>query len=280
MQETELSAGPIEYEDSGGEGPVIVFVGGLAMNTSMWRNVVRELAPEHRCISLNLPLGGHRKPMRRDADLTLHGLARIESEFLEALDLRGVTLVGNDSGAFQITAVQQRERIARLVITSCEAFENYPPGFAGRLLCTAAKLPGGMNLIFQPMRIRPLRRLPFGFGAMSRRPVPDEVMDEWLRPLLTQRAVRRDLTKYLRSCREGEMLEAAQLLRSFDRPVLVAWSSNDRMMPPEHGRRFAELLPNARLVEIADSATLVSEDQPAALAGHIRAFVASAVPAA
>jgi pimeloyl-ACP methyl ester carboxylesterase len=210
--------------------------------------------------------------MKPDADLTLAGLAKLEADFLDALDLNDVTLVGNDSGAFILAAAEHPERIARLVIMSCEAFENYPPGVAGHLLCYAAKVPGGLNALFQPLRVRPFRRLPFAFGAMSNRPVPSEVMDEWLKPLLSQRAIRSDLAKYLRSCEKGEMLGACEKLRGFDRPVLVAWGADDRMMPPEHADRFGEMLPNARVVKIEDSSTLISEDQPATLARHIKEF--------
>jgi pimeloyl-ACP methyl ester carboxylesterase len=55
--------------------------------------------------------------------------------------------------------------------------------------------------------------------------------------------------------------------------VLVAWASEDRVMPPEHGRRLADLFPNSRLVEIEDSYTLVPEDQPGLLASHLRQFI-------
>jgi hypothetical protein len=85
----------------------------------------------------------------------------------------------------------------------------------------AAKVPGGLNAMVQPLRLRPLRRLPIAFGWMSKRPVPDEVMDEWLEPMLAQRAIRRDLRKYLRAVDKRDTLEAAERLRSFERPALV-----------------------------------------------------------
>ena len=273
MQEAELSAGIIEYEDTGGSGPLLVLLHGLAMDGSLWRHVVRELRVDHRCVVPTLPLGGHRRPMRADADLSPRGIARLETEFLEALDLREVTLVGNDSGLFQFAAGEHPERIARLVITSCEAFENFPPGLPGTNLWLAAKLPGGVSASVQPLRLRALRRLPVAYGWMAKRPIPHEVTDSWLRPLLTQREIRRDLTKYLRAAKKGDMLAAAEGLRSFDRPALVIWAEEDRVMPPEHGRRFAELLPRARLVEIPDSYTLIPEDQPTELARLLREFV-------
>ena len=211
--------------------------------------------------------------MRADADLSLRSLARLEAEFLEALDLRDVTLVGNDLGLFQVTAGEYPERIARLVITSCEAFENIPPGLPGHTLAFAAKLPGGLNALAQPMRLRALRRLPLALGWMAKRPIPHEITDAWLRPLLTQRKIRRDLLKYLHNYSKGDLLAAAERLRSFERPALVIWAAEDRVMPPAHGRRLAALLPHARLVEITDSYTLIPEDQPGELVRAIRQFV-------
>jgi pimeloyl-ACP methyl ester carboxylesterase len=55
----------------------------------------------------------------------------------------------------------------------------------------------------------------------------------------------------------------------------VIWTPEDRIMPPDHGRRLAELLPNARLVEVADSYTLIQRDQPVEFARLVREFVAT-----
>jgi pimeloyl-ACP methyl ester carboxylesterase len=272
MPEVELRAGTIEYHDTGGDGPVVVLLHGLAMDGSLWRHVVRELGGNHRLVVPTLPLGGHRRAMRPDADLSPRGIATLEAEFLEALDLRQVTLVGNDSGLFLLAAAQHPERIARLVITSCEAFDNFPPGLPGRAVALAGRLPGGLNALVQPLRVRALRRLPTVWGWMAKRPIPDAVTDAWLRPLLTQREIRRDLAKHLRAAAKdpGVMVAAAEGLRGFDRPALVVWAAEDRVMPPEHGRRLVELLPHAQLLEVADSYTLIPEDQPGQLARAIR----------
>ena len=273
MQAIELSAGTIEYEDTGGTGPIVALVHGLVMGGSLWRHVVQELRTDHRCLVPTLPLGGHRSPMRADADLSPRGIGKLQAEFLERLDVHDVTLIGNDSGLFQFAAGLHPERIARLVVTSCEAFENFPAGLPGRTLSLAAQLPGGVNAAVQPLRWRALRRLPFAFGGMTKRPIPDTVTDAWLRPLLTQRGIRRDLTRYLRAGKNGDMLAAAELLRRFDRPALVVWARDDRVMPREHGRRLAALLPQGRLIEVDDSSTLIPEDQPGFLSHTIRQFI-------
>lgn len=122
--------------------------------------------------------------------------------------------------------------------------------------------------------LRALRRLPVGLGALTRHPVPDEITDGWLRPLQTNKAVRNDFKRYNAAVRRTELLEAAEALPSFDRPALVVWAVQDRMMPREHGRRLAELLPRGRLLEIDDSCTLIAEDQPEQLSAALRAFVA------
>ncbi|AJZ85766.1 alpha/beta fold hydrolase [Streptomyces antimycoticus] len=280
--EVELSAGTVEYEDTGGEGPVAVLLHGVAMNGSLWRDVVAELGPDIRCVVPTLPLGGHRRAMRPDADLSVLGVARLVAEFLERLDLTDVTLAMNDWGGAQALIADGRaRRIGRLVITSCEAFENFPPGLPGRNLVMAAKLPGGLNVAFKLLKMEPLRRLPITWGWMTKRPVDRKVMDAWFQPLWTSPEIRRDLRKYVLGVPPvEELLRWADALRTFDRPALVAWASEDRVMPPEHGLRLAGLLPHGSLVEIPDSYTLIPADQPGPLADLIRAFVLGGAPTA
>ncbi|MET7934963.1 alpha/beta hydrolase [Streptomyces sp. NPDC005322] len=273
--DVELSAGTIEYEDTGGDGPVAVLLHGVAMDGSLWRDVVAALRPDIRCVVPTLPLGGHRRPMRPDADLSVLGVARLVAEFLERLDLTDVTLAMNDWGGAQALVADGRaERIGKLVITSCEAFENYPPGLPGANLRASARVPGGLAAAFGLLKLAPMRRLPMTWGWMTKRPVPREVMDAWFRPLWTSPEIRRDLRKYVRGVPPvGELLHWADALRSFDRPALVAWAAEDRVMPPEHGLRLAGLLPRGQLVQIPDSYTLIPEDQPERLAELMRAFV-------
>ena len=97
-REIVLSAGTVEYEDTGGDGPVVVLLHGLMMDASLWAGVVAQLSADHRCIAPTLPLGSHRHQVRAGADLSLPGIARLAGEFLDRLDLHDVTLVGNDTG--------------------------------------------------------------------------------------------------------------------------------------------------------------------------------------
>src|SRR5215471_11677638 len=152
MPAVELTAGTIDYQDTGGDGPVLVLLGGVLMDGSVWDPVVADLRADHRCVVPTLPLGAHRQPMRPGADLSLRGFGQMVAELLEHLDLRDVTLVQNDHGAALALAGDNPERVARLVISSCEAFENYPPGLPGKNLRLTAMIPGGIPLAAQALR--------------------------------------------------------------------------------------------------------------------------------
>lgn len=274
MSEVAVSTGILEYDDTGGDGPVIVFLTGLFIGRSLWRTVVADLRVDHRCIVLEVPLGAHRRPMRDGADLSGRGLAALVAEVLQRLEVRAVTLVGCDWGGAQLMVANGwDERVGRLVLLPQESFDNFPPGLPGTMAWLSSKVPGALAAALQPMRIRPVRRSPMNFGLMSKRPVPDAIMDAWLAPAMGSSRIRRDVLAYLRSTRKGEYVEAAGKLHRFDRPALVVWATEDRLMKPAYGRRLAERLPHGRLVEVADSFTLVPEDQPARCARIIRDFV-------
>jgi pimeloyl-ACP methyl ester carboxylesterase len=275
MRKVVLSAGTVEYDDTGGDTPAVVFLTGIFVGTTLWRHVVADLRVDHRCVVVQVPLGAHRIPMNPDADLSSRGLAALVAELLAALDLREVTLVGCDWGGVQLVAAYGLgDRVARLVLLPQEALDNFPPGLPGRALYLSSKVPGAMTLALQTLRVRALRRSAVNFGLMSKRPVPHEVMDDWLAPALGSREIRRDVLKYLRATRRDEYQEAARKLAAFDRPALVLWAPESRMMRPENGARLASAL-RGRLVEVPDCFTLMPEDQPQVCAREIRAFVAA-----
>jgi pimeloyl-ACP methyl ester carboxylesterase len=275
MLAVKLSAGVIEYEDTGGPGPTLVLIHGLS-DSQHWRKVAAALTPAYRCVMPTLPLGSHKRPMNYDADLSLRGIGRIVAEFLERVELSQVTLCFNDWSAGQtMIADGLMERIARLVFVSCETDRNYPPGVGGHAVWLSAKLPGGLSLLRWVLSRRRLRELPFVYGQMTKRGVPDELMQEWLEPL-KRHEIRRDLRKYAGDAMNGKraMRAATASFARFDRPVLVVWDREGRMMPNEEGRRLAASFADARLVELSDCYTLITEDQPAELAATIDNFVA------
>jgi pimeloyl-ACP methyl ester carboxylesterase len=275
MNSVKLPQGTIHYRESG-SGPVIVFAHGLLVNGTLWRKVTPLLEDRFRCVVPDLPLGSHREAMRPDADLTPPGTARILADFMAALDLQDVTLVGNDTGGAisQLVAANHPERLGRLVLTPCDAYENFLPPFF-RPMQYAAKVPGLLTALVQPVRIRAMQRGPLAFGMLiSPDAIDPDVLDAWVRPYLNDRGVRRDTIKFLRSISNRYTIEAAEKLREFDRPTLIAWAPEDRFFKLRYAERLAAEIPNARLVRIENSRTFVSEDQPERLAEEIGSFVA------
>jgi pimeloyl-ACP methyl ester carboxylesterase len=274
-KEIELSAGTVAYEDSG-EGPVIVLLHGLMMDSSLFADVIADLSADYRCLAPTLPLGAHRVAVRPAFELTLAAIAGLVTEFLERLDLRDVTLVGSDTGgalAQFVVGSAAAERVGRLVLVSCEAFGNYPAGLAGKTITLAGKLPPRVfGLFMQQLRVRPLRRQPTAFGWLTKR--GDAATARWMRPVMESQPIRRDAVRLLRgTAADRRALESAgSHLAGFDRPALVVWATEDRAMPLDHGRRLVKLLPHAQFTEVADSYTLISLDQPAQLAALIRTF--------
>ena len=268
-----LPGGTVRYRERG-TGPTLLFVHGLLVNGALWRKVVPELAPDFRCIAPDWPLGSHAVALGDGADRTPGGMAKLIADFMAALDLEDVTLVGNDSGGAlcQIVVTRHPERVGRLVLTPCDAFDNFPPRMFG-YLGLAAKVPGGMALLVQSMRLRANRRTPIAFGWLTKRRLPNEVSDHYVEPVIRDRRIREDARAFILGTDSAYTLEAAEKLRDFDHPVLLAWAPEDRFFPLAHAERLAELLPDARVERIEDSRTFVSEDQPARLAELIAGFV-------
>jgi pimeloyl-ACP methyl ester carboxylesterase len=273
-ERVELPQGPVHYR-SIGSGPTIVFVHGVFVNGDLWRKVVDRLADRYRCIVPDWPLGSHTEPMHPDANLTTPGLARLVADFLTALDLRDVTLVANDTGGAisQFVVADHAERVGRLVLTSCDAFEVFPPkpfGFFSLL----PRIPGAALVLGRVMQLGPSRRLPIAYGWLSHEMPPKEVLDSYTQPLL-QPAIRRDALKVLAGMSNEQTLSVARRLPGFDRPVLLAWGGDDRLFPLDLAERLAATFPNSRLEVVAGARTFVPEDRPSELTALIDDFVVS-----
>ena len=274
LEQVSLPQGTIHYRDDG-TGEPIVFAHGLLVNGTLWRKVTPLLAGDFRCVVPDLPLGSHRAPLAEGADRSPLGVARLIADFLEALGLEGATLVGNDTGGAlsQLVAAHHPERLGRLVLTPCDAYENFLPPFF-RPLQWAARVPGVLTGALQAARLGRVQRSPLGFGLLIKhRPLDAEVIQGWLRPFFESAGVRRDVTEFLRGISAQDTIRAAERLRDFERPTLIAWAPEDRFFKLRYAERLADEIPNARLERIEDSSTFVSEDQPERLAELIREFI-------
>jgi pimeloyl-ACP methyl ester carboxylesterase len=251
----------------------VVFIHGVGVNGDLWRRVAPQLAGEHRCVVPDLPWGAHSLPLRPDADLSLPGMARIVADFMAALELHDVTIVANDTGGAVAQSLVGRhaERIARLVLTSCDAFEHFPPPML-KPLFVQLRLPGGAIAALTPLRIRAARRLPIAYGYLTHGAIPDAPSDSYVLPALASPHVREDLVRVSRGIDPCHTIQAAERLRAFDRPALIAWSADDKFFPRADGERLAATIPGARFELVEGARTFSPEDRPERLAELIAAF--------
>jgi pimeloyl-ACP methyl ester carboxylesterase len=277
MNEVRLPQGTIRYRELG-SGEPIVLVHGFLTNGELWRDVAPRLADRFRVIVPDWPLGSHELPLAPGTDLSPPGLAKIIADFLAELDLQNVTLVGNDTGGAlsQLVAVHHPERLGRLVLTPCDAYENFlPPMF--RPLQVLARIPGAVFVVAQSLRPRAARRLPFAYGWLAKRPIADELSDAWMAPVLTNSDIRREIAAILKGISNRYTLDAAKRFGEFTKPVLLAWAPEDRFFKLRYAERMMSAFPNARLERIEDSLTFVSLDQPERTASLIAGFAGEAV---
>jgi pimeloyl-ACP methyl ester carboxylesterase len=272
-QTLELSAGPIVVRDSGGDGEPVLLVHGLFVDGRLWDAVVPHLtAAGLRVVIPDLPLGAHRTAMRPDAALAPADVAALLGEIVAELGLDGVTLVGNDSGGAisQLAAATQPPWLARLVLTPCDLYENFPPpAFAG-LVPLARHARGLLTALMQPLRVGAIRRSPLFAGWLTKRGVDDALLADLVAPFLGDAAVRRDAYKFTAGIDKAQLVRAAGLLRV---PVLVMWADGDRFFKRRFAERLAAEVPGARLERIDDSYAFTPIDQPQRTAELITDFV-------
>jgi pimeloyl-ACP methyl ester carboxylesterase len=272
-REAQLPQGTVRYYERG-SGPPLVFAHGLLVNANLWRSVTARLGTEFRCIAPDLPLGSHLAPLSRDADLSPPGVAELVADLMAELDLSDVILVGNDTGGAlsQLVATRRPERLAGLALTSCDAFGNFPPRLFRPLVGAVARAPGALTAVLTPLRLDRPRRLPIAYGLTTKRPIERRAGDSYVLPALGDAGVRRDTSRFCAGLSPQQTLRAAEDLRRFERPALIAWSREDRLFPTSHAEALAEAIPNAQLEWIDDSYAFAPEDQPERVAALVGDF--------
>ena len=256
----------MEFRDTGGSGPPVVFLHGLLVDGTLWDAVVDRL-PDHRCVVPTLPLGSHTVPVADRSVLTPVGVADLVADLLERLDLRDVTVVASDTGGAiaQLLVTRRPSRVSRLVLTPCDALEVFPPALFVPLF-KLGRFPPLLSLFLQPLRLP--RRAP----AADRVRLADEArVVRAARGLGRAGAARpRDPAATRRTspvtCRRRSRWTSRRGCGRSRARCVLAWPPEDRCFPIELGRRLAAQFSDARLVEVDDSYSFVAVDQPDVLA--------------
>jgi pimeloyl-ACP methyl ester carboxylesterase len=268
MPQLTLDRTTIEYRVLGPEDsphPPVLFVHGILVDHRLWMKVADELARNgFRCILPDLPLGSHKIPVDDSVPLTPASVAELVHQLILELDLQDVTLVGNDTGGglCQLLVDAHPERIGRLVLTNCDAFEKFPP-FPFNVVFATMRGPRSIKALAGPMRIPAVRNSPLGYGLLLQR--DDELTASWIAPALSDPRIAKNLATLLRAVAPMDLTDVATRLPRFTKPVSIVWGAADRCFTPALGRRLAAVFPNATMVEVPGARTFVALDAPAAV---------------
>jgi pimeloyl-ACP methyl ester carboxylesterase len=266
MPTIDLPQGTVQFAADGpadSAHPPVVFLHGLLVDGQLWREVAAKLADQGvRSYAPDLPIGAHRTALNPDADLSPRGVARLVLDFLAANDLTDVTLVGNDTGGALCQFVIDTDAtcIGRLVLTNCDAFDQFPPPPFG-LLVKAGRSPRRLRAMMAPMRSTWLRHSTLGFGPLARKLDP-AVTRSWVEPLRTDAAVRRDTAKFMRAIDKRDLLDVSTRLGGFTKPVRLVWGAGDRFFKIDFARRLRDIFPDSTLEEVAGARTFLPIDEP------------------
>ena len=273
LAHVDLPQGTVAYRAAGPAGstrPPVVFVHGILVDARLWEPVAARLAATGiRSYAPTLPLGAHRRPMKADADLSPAGVAQLVLDFIAALGLSDVTLVGNDTGdaICQLLLGGDTSRIGAAVLTNGDAFESFPPRPLAPLFA-GLRHPALVAGLVPLLRVAAVRHGPLAYGMLTRGRLDPALTRGWVEPLADQ-AIRRDLAKLARGIKPGLLLPAASRFGLFGGPVRVLWGDGDAYFGPRLGQRLAEAFPRASLTTVPRARTFLSLDHPDEVAAAV-----------
>jgi pimeloyl-ACP methyl ester carboxylesterase len=215
--------------------------------------------------------------MNAGADLSPHGVARLVGDFIAALGLDNVTIVGNDTGGAicQLMLGGDTSRIGAAVLTNCDAFDAFPPRALAPLFF-AGRHPRIVACLLPGLRSARVRTGKLGFGPLTSAPLDARLTRSWIEPL-ADKAIRRDLAAFAGGVHPRVLLDAASRFGQFTGPVRILWGDDDAYFGPELGRRLSEAFPHASLITVPGGRTFLPLEHPDAVAGEVIAAVRDTV---
>jgi pimeloyl-ACP methyl ester carboxylesterase len=240
-------SGRISYAEQG-QGPVALFVHGVLLNGDLWRHQLAHLSDIRRCIAVDLLAHGDTEIVP-DQDVSVTANAHMLREFLDALHIEQVDLVGNDSGGgiAQILAATHPERVRSLTLTDCDTHDNWPPEAFKPFLAMAAA--GGLRGTLDAMLADPsLYRSPQALGPAYEYPerVSDDSIQGYLRPFVRTEQRTRDLQRFLAAFDNTHTRAVEARLKTLTAPTLIVWGTDDVYFDVKWSRWLADTIPGTR----------------------------------
>ena len=256
-------SGVVAYAEQG-DGPVALFVHGVLLNSHLWRHQLAHLSDIRRCLAPDLLAHGATE-VTPGGDVSVTANARMLKEFLDALGIDQVDLVGNDSGGgiAQIFAANYPERVRSLTLTDCDAHDNWPPEAFKPFLAMAAA--GGLKDTLNAMLAdKSIYRSEGALGPAYEHPanVTDADIETYLRPLVQSEVRLKDFERFLAAFDNKHTLAIEAQLKQLKAPTLIVWGTDDVYFPVEWARWLASTIPGTmRKVELTGARIFFPEER-------------------
>jgi pimeloyl-ACP methyl ester carboxylesterase len=273
-------SGRISYSEAG-KGPVALFVHGVLLNGHIWRHQLAGLSDMRRCIAVDLLAHGDTE-IAPDQDVSVTANATMLAQFLDALGIDQVDLVGNDSGGgiAQIFAATYPSRVRTLTLTDCDAHDNWPPPAFKPFLEMAAA--GGLRGTLDAMLAdKNVYRSPQALGPAYEHPerLDDETIEAYLRPLVCTEQRTRDFQRFLAAFDNKHTVAIEEHLRQLTAPTLIAWGTDDVYFDVRWARWLAETIPGTRRrIELHGARIFFPEERAAEFNQDLRAHWSASGP--
>ena len=246
-KQVETSSGRISYIEQGG-GPVALFVHGVLLNGHLWRRQLAGLSDMRRCIAVDLLAHGDTE-IAPGHDISVTANAEMLKQFLDALKIDQIDLVGNDSGGgiCQIFAALHPERVRSLTLTDCDTHDNWPPEAFKPFLAMAAN--GGLRRTLEAMLAdKSIYRSPNALGPAYEDPgqLSDEDIEAYLQPFVRTEQRTRDLQRFLVAFDNKHTLAVEDRLKTLKAPTLIVWGTDDVCFDVKWSHWLAQNIPGTR----------------------------------
>src|SRR5215472_871183 len=243
----ETASGGISFTERG-TGPAALFVHGVLLNAHLWRHQLGHLADLRRCIAVDLLAHGDTE-ITPSQDVSVTANANMLREFLDALNIDQVDLVGNDSGGgiSQIFSALYPQRVRSLTLTDCDVHDNWPPDAFKPFLAMAAG--GGLRETLDAMLTnKDIYRSPQALGPAYEHPerVTDESIDTYLRPLVRTEQRTRDFQRFLAAFDNAHTRVIEPRLKTLTAPTLIVWGTDDVYFDVRWSKWLAKTIPGTR----------------------------------
>lgn len=269
----QTASGRIAYSEQGA-GPVALFVHGVLLNSHLWRHQLAHLSDMRRCIAVDILAHGDTE-IGAEQDVSVTANAHMLAQFLDALEIDQVDLVGNDSGGgiAQIFAALYPQRLRSLTLTDCDTHDNWPPEAFKPFLATAAA--GGLRDLLDAMLAdKAIYRSAQALGPAYQQPekLSDASIETYLRPLVRSEQRTRDFQRFLGLFDNSHTLAVESRLKTLQAPTLIVWGTDDIYFDLQWSHWLAATIPGTRKrVELKDARIFFPEERWADFNSELRA---------